>query len=438
VRERRVLLLGLTLVLALAGMTAAFALAGCAGQFDAATVSDVDGRADLTVWSYPAHVHAGLSDPVAITVPDGVASVLIEIAGAEGAFRLAQLETPSGRDVVESGGFVTRDAREVDGLVDWLYPNSPSLTLEPGRHVLRFTAFDGSGRTVDDEDVAVRLYTRTGAGAGGSVKVDLFVADGAAAGDLDALAADLIGRIGALYAQAGLSVGDYTVAPLPMVGGASLSLDGGRLGAPALGRLSAAMRAAGARADALHLVVVRTLDDSGGSVAGYSLALPGPFALERPTAAVLVSTAPFVGSDGTIDTGGLAVTCAHEMGHYLGLYHTSERDGRVHDPIADTPECNGDSDCADASNVMFWTGGATRSKLTAGQGAVMRLHPLVAAAPPPPLPVARCGAECLAGDTCVILAGESVCATACDPASLPCMSGRCAPSDDGTYVCRAD
>ena len=49
-------------------------------------------------------------------------------------------QTPSGRDVVESGGFVTRDAREVDGLVDWLYPNSPALALESGRHVLRFTA----------------------------------------------------------------------------------------------------------------------------------------------------------------------------------------------------------------------------------------------------------------------------------------------------------
>ena len=59
------------------------------------------------------------------------------------------------------------------------------------------------------------------------------------------------------------------------------------------------MRAAGARADAVHLVVVRGLDDGGDTVAGYSLGLPGPFAAERPTAAVLVSAgAVRVGVDG--------------------------------------------------------------------------------------------------------------------------------------------
>ena len=136
----------------------------------------------------------------------------------------------------------------------------------------------------------------------------------------------------------------------------------------------------------------------------------------------------------------MAVTCAHEVGHYLGLYHTSEHDGGAHDPIADTPECaSGDGACPDGDNVMFWTGGGARRLFTAGQGAVMRRHPLVvAAAPPAVTTVAQCANACNAGDTCVVLVGESVCATACEPAALPCASGRCAPSDDGTYVCRAD
>ena len=151
-RDGRVLLLGLT-------------LAGCAAQIEAPTVTAVPGREDLSVLSLRAHVAAGLSDPVTVDVPDGVDAALIEVAGERGQFRLAQLSTPSGRDAVESGGFVTRDAREVDGLVDWLYPNSTAQTLEAGRYVLRFTAL-GAGGSVVDEDVTVRLYTRAQRGRG--------------------------------------------------------------------------------------------------------------------------------------------------------------------------------------------------------------------------------------------------------------------------------
>ncbi|MGZ3443119.1 MAG: hypothetical protein ACXVDD_26540 [Polyangia bacterium] len=350
-------------------------VAGCAAQLDAPTVDAVPGRQDVTVLSYRAHVKGGLSEPVTIDLPAGVDAALVEIAGDSGEFRLAQLTTPSGRDVVESGGFVTRDAREVDGLVDWLYPNSPALAA----------------------------------------------------------------RVATLYAQAGVAVADYTAATLHLGGSSELPLDGGKLTLPSLQALQAAVRAAGARPEALHLVVVRALDDGNGPVAGYALGLPGPFAAARPTAAVLVSAAPFASpSTGVLDTEAMGVTCAHEIGHYLGLYHTSERDGGQHDPIGDTPECAGTSACPDASNVMFWTGGGARSKLTAGQGAVMRLHPLVAAAAAPVVPAADCADACNAGDSCVVLAGQSVCATACDPQNLPCTSGRCAPSDDGTFVCRAD
>ena len=273
---------------------------------------------------------------------------------------------------------MTRDAREVDGLVDWLYPNSTAQTLEAGRYVLRFTAL-GAGGSVVDEDVTVRLYTRASAGAGGAIKVDVLFADDAVEpARSDGVGEALVARVATLYAQAGMSVADYTVATLH-IGLSQLALDGGRLSAASLAMLQSAMRAAGARADAVHLVVVRGLDDGGDTIAGYSLGLPGPFAAERPTAAVLVSLAPFASAaTGAIDTDGLGTTAAHEIGHYLGLYHTSERDGSEHDPVGDTPECaDGEVACADAGNVMFWTGGGGRNKLTAGQGAVMRRHPLV-------------------------------------------------------------
>src|SRR6185312_12192866 len=271
----------------------ACALAGCMAPAasDAPTVTAVAGRENLTVLAYRAHVSGGLSEPIAIDVPAGVSAALIEVAGERGQFHLAELVTPSGRDLVESGGFVTRDAREVDGLVDWLYPNSPSLAMESGRHLLRFTALGAGGGVIDDEDVTVRLYARTGDAAGGALKLDVLVADDAlAGGNADDVAAALVGRIARLYAPAGLSITDYTTATVAL-GGSDFALDGGRLAQAALVDVQTALRAAGARADAVHLVIVRGLDDGGADVAGYSLGLPGPFAANRPTAAVLVSAA---------------------------------------------------------------------------------------------------------------------------------------------------
>ena len=322
-------------------LAAALAVAtGCAAAGDAATVTAVAGREDLTLLSLRAHVAGGLSAPVAFELPDGVTAVLIEVAGERGQFHLAGLQTPSGRDAVESGGFVTRDAREVDGLVDWLYPNSPSLAAESGRYVLRFTALDGGGAAIDDEDVTVRLYARAGAAAGGAFKLDVLVADDALdAGSVDELAAALVERMGRLYAQAGLAIADYTAAPVTF----GDACGGRRPCGRRLGRLarstaggSALRRSCRCRRRCVPPARGRTRCISW-SCAGSTTAAatwpairsgcPDRSRANRPTAAVLVSAAPFAGAGGALDSDDMAVTCAHEIGHYLGLYHTSEKDG---------------------------------------------------------------------------------------------------------------
>lgn len=43
---------------------------------------------------------------------------------------------------------------------------------------------------------------------------------------------------------------------------------------------------------------------------------------------------------------------AHETGHYLGLFHTSELDGTVVDPLDDTPFCGADRD-TDGDGILF-------------------------------------------------------------------------------------
>jgi hypothetical protein len=99
---------------------------------------------------------------------------------------------------------------------------------------------------------------------------------------------------------------------------------------------------------------------------------------------------------------------AHEVGHYLGLFHTTEQCGSNAtqcegfsipiaafnvDPIPDTPECptsfdadrNGQvtaDEClaADGLNLMFWTQPSppqVRDRMTAGQVFVLQRNPLV-------------------------------------------------------------
>ncbi|MEM9453311.1 MAG: hypothetical protein AAGF11_03975 [Myxococcota bacterium] len=63
-----------------------------------------------------------------------------------------------------------------------------------------------------------------------------------------------------------------------------------------------------------------------------------------------------------------ALTLLHELGHYIGLLHTTSIDGSYVDHLADTPTCPGIDvralgDCPDADNLMFpafyqTTGGA--------------------------------------------------------------------------------
>ena len=72
----------------------------------------------------------------------------------------------------------------------------------------------------------------------------------------------------------------------------------------------------------------------------------------------------------------LGETAAHEMGHQLGLFHTTEKEGTVFDILSDTPECSSSSQDNDSNgtvnaeecdefgggNLMFWTSWSSASR----------------------------------------------------------------------------
>lgn len=110
-----------------------------------------------------------------------------------------------------------------------------------------------------------------------------------------------------------------------------------------------------------------------GAILGISGGIPGPVTvngLERSCLALATEIPPALGADV------LDLTGAHEAGHFLGLFHSTENMlagllGLKHDPISDTPN-------DDANNIMFNNPAEGKDHyLSPMQGVVMRSNPLV-------------------------------------------------------------
>ena len=141
-------------------------------------------------------------------------------------------------------------------------------------------------------------------------------------------------------------------------------------------------------ADAAPVVFVELL--AGGAL-GEAGGVPASLAPGTPSHGVVLALERYRDHEG-FDAQSAGEAVAHELGHYLGLFHTSEMGGGPHDPLADTPECrrehdaNGDGALQDdecpgdvAGNLMFHTHLKDRRPLvlTPSQDAVLRRYPAI-------------------------------------------------------------
>lgn len=123
----------------------------------------------------------------------------------------------------------------------------------------------------------------------------------------------------------------------------------------------------------------------GATILGLSAGPPGAAGVQGTSKSGVIITAADLDSDPTR----VAKIMAHEGGHFLGLYHTTEKDASMSDPLGDTPECPSGNDAdgngslsvgectgAGGENVMFWTLTEGTASLSADQGFVLRNNPV--------------------------------------------------------------
>ena len=246
----------------------------------------------------------------------------------------------------------------------------------------------------------------------------------AASAPSDPSAKRMVSTIKSIFGAVGITIGSATFYDVPA---AAVTRFGTHINADTTGpcdELDQMFTLSSANpGNVLNLFLVQSItskNQGGGSVVGIDGTIPGPASLSGTVhSGAAVSLADLfrgalncVGApDLSCGADEVAFIAAHEAGHFLGLFHTTESDGRDFDPITDTPKCpclscaastdlancstgsakdhpiflkatqcsGAPAACAGGDNLMFWQLEATISAgvLSAQQAAVMALSPVV-------------------------------------------------------------
>ena len=244
--------------------------------------------------------------------------------------------------------------------------------------------------TLDSEAERVCWYQLEESSAGSQIDLNIYLVDvgiSAASAPRDANLNALLDQFERVYEGAGIRLGEVRYFNIEGEAAQRYSVIRSEL---EMGQLLTFTEPPGPTKDdvlSLNVVFIQTFAlPNGGGVLGISPGLPGPAGLHGTPNSGVVFTAEFLGQqfregggrvvDGNTYTGNVL---AHETGHYLGLFHTTETDQRTTDPLRDTPNCRGSDfpfGCPDETNLMFPLAGLGHSEVTPGQIAVIQANPL--------------------------------------------------------------
>jgi hypothetical protein len=272
------------------------------------------------------------------------------------------------------------------GVASFMFPNTPLVTVTPGRYRLRLYAFERDKDGTKNGPVASQLQVHVDfVGPPVAEKVELKLPVNVCltgAGGIDAAVAakhpklqTALAMAQSVFEQAGI-----TLAPIHYrdVAGPSLASIQGIEGKNSA--WSQLMRTGGGGPMGLNMFFVdkilvgKALSPDGESLLGLSGGVPGPpLEVGCDRCGVMFS----LQSDPTASKR-LGAIMAHEIGHYLGLFHPTEPTGdgsaALHDNLPDTK-------AEDTDNLMHWAVTEKSSQLTAQQIAVLRISPWLSSSP---------------------------------------------------------
>jgi len=326
----------------------------------------------------------GYTGEVTYTVPDGAASSLVWCGewGNDMLGALWYFDGPGGSSIYDGdAGSNTYRAEFLDDLVPVLMPITPDLPLAAGEHKANIWIDSPGGEQTVNCGVVHRVSE---VGNNANVKIELVFVGG----DVDAAGApddpDLQAALDQLRAE-WESAGLIAQVSYKDFAGDAATYTVVDMSDTDYSEFNALLRTANPSDDkTVTFFMVEELSYAGSTTLGLSAGPPGAATLQGTSkSGVVVTTVDL--RDAPQDVGKIM---AHEGGHFLGLYHTTEKDGGTHDPISDTAKCDASNDsdsngvvntteCGGkgAENVMWWTLTSGTATFTSDQGWVGRRNP---------------------------------------------------------------
>ena len=294
------------------------------------------------------------------TVPsDSVSFILSVFRDNNGSTAFYSLSDPDGTDILSSSSTPTLNnvasgSQGANGYANVLVPQSPSFSAKAGTWTFKAYSNDRvklalrSGTTPTSTTIVVQPYITGTTWAAGDLSAALSVMSSIYSANGITLSINSTITISdSQYAAVSGTFTDTTTSALVSQGGIA----------------------------AVNLFFIEDYSGSWSGVLGNAAGIPGSMGIANAWNGVLNSLSAHA-SGSTLDAQLLGETAAHEMGHQLGLFHTTEQGGTEFDILSDTAECpkgsrdndsNGQMSAEECEgyggeNVMFWTAWSSSSR----------------------------------------------------------------------------